>query len=83
MRFRIEYIDAKQRLIIARQCEAGTPDIPSPENLRLGEVAVRLGFPPRASTPEGTPDETIWAFEARVRSDLATLRVGDVVALSG
>lgn len=78
--FRIEYISQQApSYFFARQLNqvTWTPG----ERLILGGIHVLLGFQPRAKTPQGEPDLTVFAFRPLKKTDLAQLAVGQVVGL--
>jgi hypothetical protein len=81
MQFRVEYSEARFGLVIVRQCEAGAFELP--EHPHLGGVAIHRRIDqPRALTPEGEPDFTVWGLFPLERTDAARFNAGDVVALT-
>ena len=83
MKFRIEYIASKERpaYLFARQLEAGSFFLSVAS--RLGGVAIKPRLSsPRALTPDGEPDLTIFAFVLASANDLPKLQVGQIVELA-
>ena len=83
MKFRIEYIATKGRpaYLFARQLEPGEFLVSGAS--RLGEVPIKpCVSQPRALTPAGKPDLTVFTFVLATANDLPKLEVGQVVELS-
>jgi hypothetical protein len=83
MKFRIEYIATKERpaYLFARQLEPGQFSVSGEP--RLGEVPIKPHVSqPRALTPTGEPDLTVFTFVLATANDLPKLKVGQVVELS-
>jgi hypothetical protein len=84
MKFRIEYIATKERpaYLFARQVEPGQFSVS--QTSRLGGVPIKPRIScPRALTPSGQPDGTIFTFVLATANDLPKLAVGQVVELVG
>lgn len=82
MKFRIEYIFDQKRPVslFARQLEAGQFAVS--EGLNLGGVPIKPYLSqPRALTPDGRPDMTIFTFVLATAHDLPRLLVGQEVEL--
>ena len=83
MKFRIEYIAMKERPVyfFARQLEPG--EFLVSETSRLGEASIKPHVSqPRALTPSGKPDLSVFTFVLASANDLPKLEVGQVVQLS-
>jgi hypothetical protein len=83
MKFRIEYIARKERpvYLFARQLETGEFFVS--QTSRLGDVPIKPQVSrPRALTPDGKPDLSVFAFVLVTANDLPKLEVGQVVELS-
>ena len=83
MKFCIEYIATKARpaYVFARQLVPG--DFALHQSPCLGDVPIRQSVTqPRALTPQGDPDLTIFAFTLVTANDLSKFSVGQVVELS-
>jgi hypothetical protein len=83
MQFRIEYVSSPHPTpyVLARKIGDGDFTLPAAPNLGGVPIARRISQP-RALTPEGQPDLTIFAFELLSRSDLIGMSVGKIVELN-
>lgn len=82
MKFRIEYIFDQKRPVslFARQLEAGQFAVS--EGSSLGGVPIKPYLSqPRALTPDGRPDMTLFTFVLATAHDLPRLQVGQEVEL--
>ena len=82
MKFQIEYLskDFRRPYLVARQMESGVFSVS--EQSRLGGVAIKpFVSQPRALTPEGKPDLTVFVFTLRSANDLSGLAAGQMVEL--
>jgi len=83
MQFRIEYVSSPHPTPYVLARKIGEGDFTLPTTPELGGVPItRRLSQPRALTPEGQADLTIFAFELLSRSDLAGMSVGQVVELN-
>jgi len=83
MRFRIEFIAQRERpaYLLARQLEVG--DFTISTTSRLGGVPIKQYVSqPRALTPDGKPDLSVFTFVLATANDLPKLKVGQEVELS-
>ncbi len=82
MKFRIEYIarNARPAYLIARQLGAGNFAVSATS--RLGGLAIKPYLSqPRALTPDGKPDLSVFVFVLATANDLPMLWVGQEVEL--
>jgi len=82
MKFQIEYLskDARRPCLVARQMEPGQFSVS--ERSCLAGVSIKPFISqPRALTPEGKPDLTVFVFTLRSANDLSGLAVGQTVEL--
>jgi hypothetical protein len=78
LRFSVEYLDPSRRHVLVRQLDPG--EFSWPPGTTLGGLPVRGAVVPRALDPQGHPRTDLFVFEL---GGTITLRVGDVVALTG
>lgn len=83
MKFRIEFVALRERpaYLFARQLEAGNFAVTT--SSRLGGVPIKpYVSQPRALTPGGKPDLSVFVFVLATANDLPKLTVGQEVELS-